>query len=147
MKYLLLTLVIFAASVQASENHPVREILTVSEEIDMDRIDTCQYVIETDPLFVEGEPECDYLAREGAKVLTIMVDTLVAEGQEVNKENRHNIPSIAWDNLSVFEMGSMVLTALELSESAVYLGKNHPEMVSKYLDKETLNLLIEGKVL
>lgn len=144
---LLMTLILLPVSVQASEEHPVREILTVSEEIDMDRISICQEVIETNPMAVESEPECDYLAREGAKVLTIMVDTLVAEGQDINKENRHNIPGIAWDNLSMFEMGSMVLTALELSDSAVYIGKNHPNMVSQYMSAETLELLTNGGII
>lgn len=125
----------------------MRDILTVSEDIDMDRIEICENVIQTDPTLVPEEPECDYLAQEGAKVLTIMVNTLLAEGQEVNKENRHNIVGIAWDNLSIFEMGSMALTAFELSDSAIYIGKNHPNMVSKYMSAETLELLQLGGVI
>ncbi|CAL9974047.1 hypothetical protein VPHD148_0175 [Vibrio phage D148] len=144
---LLTTLTLLPVSVQASEEHPVRQILTLSEELDMDRIDTCTQVIEIAPEAVVSEPECDYLAQEGARVLTIMVETLVAEGQDVNKENRHNIPGIAWDNLSIFEMGSMVMTAFELSDAAVYMGKNHPDMVSQYMSTEVLEQLTIGGVL
>lgn len=145
--YILTALVMTTAPALASEDHPVREILTVSSEIDMDRIDICRHTIETSPLSVDSEPECDYLAREGAKVLTIMVNTLTAEGQEITKENRHNIPSIAWDNLSMFEMGSMALTAFELSDSAIYIGKNHPDMVAKYMSAEVLELLNKGGII
>lgn len=130
-----------------SAEHPVREILTVSDGIDMDRIDICTEVIENNPSVVEAEPECDYLAQKGAIVLTVMANTLIAEGYEVNKENRKKIAGIAWDNLSFFEMTGMIWTAMDLSDSSIYMGKNHPDMVAKYLSDDMVELFKRGGII
>lgn len=130
-----------------SAEHPVREILTVSDDIDMDRIEICAEVIENNPSAVEAEPECDYLAQKGALVLTVMANTLIAEDYEVNRENRKKITGIAWDNLSFFEVTGMIWTAMDLSDSAIYMGKNHPDMVAKYMDDDMIELFKRGGII
>ncbi|AUS02808.1 hypothetical protein NVP2275O_227 [Vibrio phage 2.275.O._10N.286.54.E11] len=149
MKKILIPFILaFSGSVFA---HPVNDIVSASNDLDnnMPKIETCYEVIKTEPSLVSTSTECDYVAESGARILEILVASLEEEGIEVTKENRRELLGIAWGELNLFEFIDVSTTALKESveETSKYVAKNHPEMVMKYLTKDTIQKLEQGGII
>lgn len=148
MKHVLLLFTLLIAPTYAmSSEHPVRQIVTLSDTIDEDMVSVCEDLILDNPTEVETSPECDHLAERGAELLSIMVNSLTAEEFAINKENRFELLGIAYDELSLFEMAELGMLAFALDDPAIYLAKNHPDMVTKYMDAETFAALKLGGII
>lgn len=138
-------LVLLALFSMGAIAHPIEKLYPLATDLNdnYEQVENCSIAIETNaPL----EVTCDYLADRGAQVLEILVESLEAENIPVLKENRRALKDIAWDNLSLWEIGygAWVLTDTTLEDSSKYLGRKRPDLIKPYLKPGTFEKLDKG---
>lgn len=131
-----------SASVMA---HPIEQLYPVSQELrsNYTSIVECDNAI-TQNMFIDQK--CEYVAKTGAGVLEILVSSLEYENVPVLRANRKELRSIAWENLSLWEIGYgwWVLDDARVKRTTKYLGKHRPDLIRPYLSNVTYNKLKEG---
>jgi hypothetical protein len=139
-----LLLLLMSFSLQA---HPLDELVDIFDELQYDTVEQCQEIIDTNPVAVPESPQCQYLAEKGARVIEVIALSMAAEGIPVHKDNRRELITPAILEVGLFDATVVIADAMDVSDASVYIGKNHPEMVEKYIRPEMVDTLTKAGLL
>ena len=140
MKHLLFIAAILASPVALAE-HPVKELVTLSNEMDDVKIGICNRLINDAPELVPDSDDCDHTAEVGAKYITILVNSLLIEGVDIGAAGSIKLAGIAYDNLTFSEMVQIGSAVFELGNPAFFMASHYPDMISDRVGLDTYSKL------